>query len=247
MKIHKKASDRIAKNLSNYKKVLKKAYDRDINESDTVAIIVDMLEDIFGYDKYDDVTSEYAIKGTFCDLAIKTNGQLKFLIEVKAIGINLKDNHLNQALAYGAKEGLDWVILTNAVIWEVYHVIRAPKLEAVLLFKINFLDLTLKQHDQIECLYTICKEAQSVNAISELNEKLNILNKHMVSAIITEDTVVNAIRLAINKISNIKATNEEIYDIVFNDVIKRDIIEDEAYKKAKSKIKRVKNKTNKEA
>ena len=62
-----------------------------MNESDTVVIVMDMLQEIFGYDKYSDITSEHAIKGTFCDLAIKLEGAVQLLIEVKAIGLELKD------------------------------------------------------------------------------------------------------------------------------------------------------------
>ena len=201
-----------------------------------------MLEDVFGYDKYDDVTSEYAIKNTFCDLAIVLNGKLKFLIEVKAIGIDLKDNHLNQALAYGAKEGLKYILLTNGMIWEVYRIDTRPKLDAKLLFKLDFEDISLRQKDTLENLFVICKESQSHNAIDELNEKINSINKHTISAALTEDNIINAIRLQINKMSkNIKTTNEDVLDIMLNDIIKRDIMDDEEYKKAKSKLKRLKN------
>jgi len=244
--VPKKVSDRFISGLQKYKKILKKAQDKDVNESDTVVIITDMLEEIFGYDKYDEITSEYAIKSTFCDLAILIEDNLKFLIEVKAIGINLKENHLNQALAYGAKEGLSWIILTNGVIWEVYHVVMSPKLEAELLYKIDLLELDFRQKDVTENLFVISKEGQSKNAIDELNEKVNIMNKHMLSAALTEDSVINAIRLQLNKLSSIKTNSEDILDIVVNDIIKRDILDDEAYKKAKSKIKRIKNKAAKE-
>jgi len=30
---------------------------------------------LFGYDKYEEVTGEFAIRGTWCDLAIKIDGQ----------------------------------------------------------------------------------------------------------------------------------------------------------------------------
>ncbi len=63
-KIPKKVSDRLATEVTKYQKVLTAAKDRDVNESDTVTIIVDMLSDIFGFDKYYEVTSELAIRGT---------------------------------------------------------------------------------------------------------------------------------------------------------------------------------------
>jgi len=81
-----KVTDRIKENLGKIQKVIEQAKARDINEADTVAIVSEILTDIFGYDKYTEVTREYAIKSTYCDLAIKVENSLKFLIEVKAIG-----------------------------------------------------------------------------------------------------------------------------------------------------------------
>ena len=34
---------------------------------------------------------------------MKADGKLKYLIEVKAIGLDLRDSHVNQAVGYGAE------------------------------------------------------------------------------------------------------------------------------------------------
>ena len=53
-----------------------------------------MLADVFGYDKYSEVTRELCIRGTFCDLATRIDGKFQLLREVKAIGLDLKDAHV---------------------------------------------------------------------------------------------------------------------------------------------------------
>ena len=73
MRIPKKVEERFSTSVTKFKRVLKKALDKDVNESDTVSIVTDILADVFGYDKYEEVTSEYQIKHLFCDLAIKIN------------------------------------------------------------------------------------------------------------------------------------------------------------------------------
>ena len=88
-----KVQTRLFTGIKKFQNVLKQAKIKDINESDTVTIIMDMLAEVFGYDKYSEITSEYAIKKTYCDLAIKIDGKLRFLIEVKAIGLDLKTDH----------------------------------------------------------------------------------------------------------------------------------------------------------
>ena len=124
MKMTKKTEDRIKSALPKFQKILSVAKDRDLNESDTVSIISDILADVFGYDKYMEVTSELAIRGTYCDLAIKLGDKqdkFKYLIECKAIGTDLKEQHLRQAIGYGANKGIQWLILTNGIDWQVYY------------------------------------------------------------------------------------------------------------------------------
>ena len=70
MKINLKISERISLGLKKFHSILDSAKTRDVTEADTVTIIKDMLSEVFGYDKYSEITSEYAIRGTYCDLAI---------------------------------------------------------------------------------------------------------------------------------------------------------------------------------
>lgn len=64
-------SERARSALRRFQRVLESARKRDVNESDTSVIVKDMLSDLLGYDKYEDVTTEVAVRSTFCDLAIK--------------------------------------------------------------------------------------------------------------------------------------------------------------------------------
>ena len=71
---------------------------RDVSEADTVTVVKDILSDMLGYDKYAELTSEHSIRGTYCDLAVRTDGKLVLLIEVKAAGVALEDRHVKQAV-----------------------------------------------------------------------------------------------------------------------------------------------------
>lgn len=97
-----KVKTRLTNGVKKFQPILNSAKSKDINESDTVVIITDILNEIFGYDKYSEITSEYAIKKTYCDIAINIGGKLRFLIEAKAIGLDLKDDYIKQAIDYGA-------------------------------------------------------------------------------------------------------------------------------------------------
>ena len=88
--IPKKVTERFVKAVPRFQKVLQLAKDRDVNESDTVSVLNDIFGEVFRYDKYLEVTSELAIRGTYCDLALKVEDKIQFLVEAKAIGIELK-------------------------------------------------------------------------------------------------------------------------------------------------------------
>jgi predicted type IV restriction endonuclease len=122
MKVSKRFLDRARPALRRYRKVLDSARKRDVNESDTSVIVNDMLTELLGYDKYNDITTEFAVRSTFCDLAIKCDGRVQYLIEVKPIGAELKELYLRQAIEYGAREGIEWIILTNGVLWQAHRI-----------------------------------------------------------------------------------------------------------------------------
>ena len=56
--ISSKVISRFKENFTKMQKVLEQAKARDINEADTVAIVSDLLTNIFGYDKYNEITHE---------------------------------------------------------------------------------------------------------------------------------------------------------------------------------------------
>lgn len=69
--IPKKVAERLSAGLKRFQPILAASKARDDGEGDTVMIVTDMLAEVFGYDKYADVTAEYAIRGTYCDLATR--------------------------------------------------------------------------------------------------------------------------------------------------------------------------------
>ncbi len=146
----KRASARIVVGLKRFQPILTSAQSRDVNESDTVVIMTDLLDELFGYDKFSEITSEHMIRSTYCDLAVKLNGELALLVEVKAIGLALKDQHIKQAVDYAANQGTDWVALTNGVHRQVYRVSFTKPIQRELVVDLDLLSLNpRKRHDRL--------------------------------------------------------------------------------------------------
>ena len=154
-------SKRIATAVPKFRKVLEQARERDVNESDTVTIVTDILEEVFGFDKYTEITREYAIQGTYCDLAIKSAKKVEYLIEVKAIGIGLKDTHLRQVVSYASQEGIRWVVLTNGIMWQIHRVTVDDRVESTRLIEFDFTALNPRKKDDEEMLFLLCKKGCS--------------------------------------------------------------------------------------
>lgn len=242
-KIPKRVSDRLSKYIGPFQKILSDARRRDVNESNTVTIITDMLADVFGWDKYTEVTSEQAIRGTFCDLAVTADGSIQYLIEVKAIGIDLKDNHLRQAVSYGANQGIPWVVLTNGVEWQVYRIAFEKPISHELVLSFSFLELSPRKRDDHELLFLLCKSGVKKDAIKRYHERAQIVNRFVVAALMHSEPVLNTLRRELKRLApDSKVTVEEIESLL-PEVLKRDVLEGDLVTKAKRQVGRASKKT----
>lgn len=231
---------RLNASVPKFKKILSIASERDVNESDTVTIVTDMLEEVFGYDKYQEITREYAIQGTYCDLAIKTSGKVNYLIEVKAIGIELKDSHLRQAVGYASREGIKWVVLTNGLIWEIHRVNVENKVVNEKVFELNFAELSPRKSDDQDALFILCKRGIAKDLMDELYEYKQSVNRYTVGALMLSENVVSVIKRELRKLkSGIKVTDEQIYELIKDEVLKRDLVESEIAKEAIKAVQRM--------
>ncbi len=237
--IPKKTRDRLVKQIPRFQKILADAKNRDIHESDTVTIIVDMLDEIFGFDKYTEITSEHAIKATFCDLAVKLDGSVKYLIEVKAIGLDLKENHLRQAINYGANEGIPWVVLTNGMHWQVHKIAFERPISSELVATINFEELSHRRNEDLELAFLLCKQGIKRQVIEEYHERSQVVNRFTVAAIVQTDPVVASIRRELRRIApGLKIDGSEIQEMLETAVLKRDVTLGDSADQAKIRVRK---------
>ncbi len=237
--IPKKVNERFVQNLKKFQSIISSARDRDINEADTVTIVTDLLSDLFGYDKYSEITAEQLIKGTYCDLAIKIENETRFIIEVKAVGIDLKDAHVKQAIDYAANKGIEWAILTNGVIWQIYKVVFSKPIDHELVLGFNFLELNPRGQADLDNLFLLCKEAINKSLLSDYHTQKQATSRFVLSAVILSEPVMNAIRREVKRLSpDIKVTNEELKEVIIQSVMKREVVEGESAEEANKKVRK---------
>ncbi len=209
LKLTKKSQDQAIKWLRKYKKVIELAYQKWINESDTSNIINDILGDVLWYDKFFEVTTEYKIRGQFCDYGVKLDGKLKFLIEVKAINLELNDNHLFQATSYASNEWVKWVVLTNLRQWKLYRLTFNKKVDFDLVLSVDL--LSWKNIPKlVEALKYFHKESFQKDAVEWLFEVANATREENIEKVLFSEAVLKKIRLELKKCTWMLLPIEEI-------------------------------------
>lgn len=243
MSVSAKVAARIAAGVKKFQPILAAAKARDINESDTVIVVMDMLSEIFGYDKYSEITSEHAIKGTFCDLAIKLDNALALLIEVKAIGLELKEAHIKQAVDYAANQGVEWVVLTNGVRWRIYKITFAKPIDHELVIELNMADLNPRTDEHVELVALLSKEGWQKARIGEYHTQRQALSRFFLGAVVLSEPVLEVVRRELKRLSpGVKIEIDQIKQVLAHDVIKREVIEGDKADDARRQFSRAANK-----
>jgi hypothetical protein len=239
VKPSKRFLDHAKSHLRRYQKILESARARDVGESDTVLIATDFLADVLGYDKYGEITAEFVIRSTFCDLAIKTNGQLRFLIEVKAIGTELRENHLRQAADYGANQGADWVLLTNGAEWRAYRIRFEQPVSNDLVFDIDLLNPDCKNSELLDMLYLISREAIGGGEIDRYWQQKEATNRFVVTQILLSPPLLGTLRRELRRLApGLRITEQDLGTLLQVEVFKRDVLEGEKAEGAAKRVRR---------
>jgi len=239
MKIPKKVTDRFPQTLKQYAKVAADQKSRDVAEADTVTLVKDIMADCFGYDKYLELTSEQQIRGTFCDLAVKIDNKIKYLVEVKAAGIDLNDSHIRQAINYGANEGIEWIVLTNSIVWKLYRLKFAQPIDFEEVTSFDITNLNLRNQDDVDRVFLLCKEGIASDAMDTFHQTAQILNKYTISQVVQSEAVVAVIRREFRKLfPDIKIETADISKILSSEVLKREVVEGDKVKDAGERVKK---------
>ena len=242
-KLPKKFVDRVAAKLKGYQNIVVSHRTRDVSEADTVTVVKDVLADVFGYDKYSELTSEQQIRGTFCDLAVQIEGKIRFLIEVKSAGSTLSEAHLRQAVNYGAHQGIEWIILTNAVEWRFYRVIFAQPINWEEVTRLCLPDLSARNQGDLERMFLLAREGLPVDAISAFHQHQQMVNQYTVAQLVQSPAALSVIRRELRRLfPEIKVDEADLADILANGVLKREVVDGEKVEEARTRIKKASQK-----
>lgn len=212
--------DRSAINkLKRFSQAFKDARDRGANESDTVMFLVKFFEEVMGFDSLaGEISKEVCVKDRYCDFGIKIGGVFRFLVEAKAAGNkSLRDKDIEQAENYAARAGIKWVLLTNGVEWQLYHLTfnEGEGIAHDLAFEFNLVEHLDESVDRI-CNYLalLNKEGVEANALEMFWEQKKTLSPASLVRVMFTEPVLSVIRRELNRNAEARLEMSDVFNAV---------------------------------
>lgn len=191
------------------KKYLSRKENLNADEATARIMINNFLSQVLGYLETIDISTEYTIKGTYVDYVIKLNKKIQFVVEAKAVSIDLNEHHVKQAIDYAANEGIDWALLMNGRQIELHRVIFEKPIRSQRIFSFDLTNLSTI-HTAAKHISYITKRAVQKNELDTYWKRFDALtDKNLLKAIHSQE-VIRALRLQIKKKSGINFTDNEI-------------------------------------
>ena len=227
-KIPHKIQERIKAALRRFKPLLKAARERDAGRADTATLALDLLSELFGYDRYSEITSELDNKESVFDFSIQTEGQPRMLVRVSPIGMAPDDRYLLATAQYAQMNGVDWITMTNGIAWQVHHVedvgANAPETPVVLAF--DLLQMQPGREAHLGTIHLLTREGHEKAGLSHFKLRLEMTNRHYLGAMVLSDAVVASVLRELQKLNpDLRVTPAELRENLAKGVLRPDIVQ----------------------
>lgn len=199
--------------LKEYKKrYLKKQYS-ELDESATRLMINSFLTDVLGYTELEEIKTEYRIRGEYADYVIQLARKKHFVVEVKAIQLDLTDKHLRQSVNYAANEGIDWIILTNGKQVELYKVLFEKPINSRKIFSFDMTDNEAFKK-MPEFLTYLTKKSAEKNELADFWKRFQALEASQLSKNLYDTEVIKFLKKVLKKKTGLMFEETDILNSV---------------------------------
>lgn len=197
-------------------RMIEEVQQADGNEAETRRRVERIFESLMGYDPLKHLSREHAIRGAgeteHVDFAIHVDGSnesaANIMVELKRVGVDLAPKHLKQVASYAINAGCEWILLTNAREWRIYHVSFGQPPETKLLKKWNL--LTDDAAILAENFALISHKSVRKGALDKLWQKSNVLTARNVLAAILSEGSIGLLRRELKRNSNVAIAPEDV-------------------------------------
>jgi hypothetical protein len=200
--------------MRRFGKPLADLLERDANEEDTRLLVTDFLCAGLGFDKNEDLTT---------DQGVRIDRRLVAFIEVKRCTQKLNMRHLRQVQMCAVNEGVEWIILTNGQVWQVYHLTGGLPLIIDLALEVDLLsDDSLAQ--KADGLFHLSKDALKRRLLDDLWKAKAATAPRSLSGILLSEAVVDAVRKELRRQTGYNGDVNEITRALREQVIRAEAL-----------------------
>ena len=188
---------------------------------------------------FTEITKEFQVRDRYCDVAIKVKGEVKFLVEAKAMPLALSDKHIEQAENYASRAGIRWVILTSGISWRLYHLtFETNGIEHDLAFEVN-LTPESNLEEVWRCLSLLARESVLDGTLESFwLQKKTLSPVSLINALFTEE-VLNRIKRELRRKSEVRLDLKDVATSLRRLLNPEVLTEDLKIRKAKKKRKQI--------
>lgn len=206
--------------LREYRNKYIKAKYADLDESATRLMINTFLTDLLGYAELEEIRTEHMINGAYADYVIQVDRKKHLVVEVKAIQIDLTENHLRQAVGYAANEGIDWVLLTNGRCFEVYRVLFKKPVTSKRLFAFDLRDLSALK-DVSEGLILLHKRFLARGELDAFWKRFQALEPNNLCKYLYSKDIIRFLRRILKRDANLSFSENDILDSIHEIIVNK--------------------------
>ncbi len=214
---------RIHDGIKKYSRIVAQARQRGMNERDTGDIVKAMLGDMLGYDPFFDVTAEVSMRGLCADYAVMTEERLRFLVIVKAIGVQPNATNLLNLSGTNAPAYVQWALLSNADVWTCYRLGVGADRHAELVFRTALLD-PVPIEEKTALFFLLSKEGAQQDALTQYWEKMRVLHPGRLASLVLSDEVLNLLRRELQRTANYRIDRQSLHDLLVRDVLRPEVV-----------------------
>ncbi|MEV6860534.1 hypothetical protein AB0M44_05975 [Streptosporangium subroseum] len=144
-------------------------------------------------------------------------------IEVKRCSQKLNMRHLRQVQMYAVNEGVEWMILTNGQVWQVYHMTGGLPVVIDLALEVDLLGeagLAAKT----DALFYLSKDAFKRRLIDDLWKARAATSAKSLAQVVLSDLVIDAIRKEVRRQTNHNAEPKDLVRILRAEVLRSEAL-----------------------
>ena len=201
----------VIKQLRAYRRRYLKKEFADIDESATRIMINFFLCDVLGYEELVDIKTEFRIRETYADYVIQTDRKKNFIVEVKAMQVDLNKRFVRQSVEYAVNEGVDWVILTNGRQLQLYKIIFAKPIRYEVFFDLDLTDLKQINQNGKSIVY-LSKKSVKKNELEDLWRRQAEISPEKLAKILKQEAFIKLLRKEMKKLTKLHYSDEELQE-----------------------------------